>query len=95
MATIAAPLYNLLKSNVNFEWSPACEEAFQKIKKTLTTPPILGTPDVTKGPFTLTCDASLTGLGAVLTQETRWTGCHPSLLVKSTKCSSKKLLCYT
>lgn len=69
MATVAAPLYNLLKNKVVFKWTPECETAFQKIKQALTSPPILGTPDITKGPFTLTCDASLTGLGAVLTQE--------------------------
>ena len=69
MATTAAPLYKLLKARVEYKWSKECEKAFQLLKEQLTTAPVLGSPDVTKGPFTLTCDASLTGLGAVLTQE--------------------------
>lgn len=69
MATTAAPLYKLLKSKVTFEWTEECEQAFNKLKEQLTTPPILGTPDVNAGPFILTSDASTTGLGAVLAQE--------------------------
>ena len=69
MATTAYPLYKLLRADTPYEWTEECEKAFQTLKEQLTTPPILGSPDVTKGPFTLTCDASLTGLGAVLTQE--------------------------
>jgi len=69
LATLAAPIFALIRLGVPFVWSAECEEAFKIIKQKLVEPPILGTPDITKGPFTLTCDASLTGLGAVLTQE--------------------------
>ncbi|KAJ1518953.1 hypothetical protein ONE63_011441 [Megalurothrips usitatus] len=69
LATEASPLYELLRSKISFEWTEQCEQSFKRIKQLLTTPPVLGTPDVTKGPFTLTSDASLTGLGAVLSQE--------------------------
>ncbi|KAK3918366.1 Retrovirus-related Pol polyprotein from transposon 17.6, partial [Frankliniella fusca] len=69
MTTIAAPLYHLLKKGVEYHWSEECNNAFEKIKKQMTTAPILGSPDPSKGPFTLTTDCSLTGMGAVLTQE--------------------------
>ncbi|XP_034249687.1 uncharacterized protein LOC117650391 [Thrips palmi] len=69
LATIATPIFALMKQGVPFEWSNDCEKAFAEIKQKLVSPPILGTPDVEKGQFTVTCDASLTGLGAVLTQE--------------------------
>jgi hypothetical protein len=57
------------RQNVPLKWTQECEQAFQTIKQKLVSPPILGTPDVDKGFFTATCYASLTGLGAVLTQE--------------------------
>ena len=69
LATLATPLFRLTRLDVSFEWTQECEDAFRSIKEKLVSPPILGNPDVTKGPFTVTCDASLTGLGAVLTQE--------------------------
>ena len=69
MATLATPIFALVKQGVLFNWSKECAEAFDTIKQKLVSPPILGNPDVNKGAFTVTCDASLTGLGAVLTQE--------------------------
>ncbi|WVZ70548.1 hypothetical protein U9M48_019207, partial [Paspalum notatum var. saurae] len=47
-----------------------CEEAFQTLKKLLTSAPVLPQPDVTK-PFDVYCDASGNGLGCVLMQEGR------------------------
>ncbi|WVZ49839.1 hypothetical protein U9M48_001165 [Paspalum notatum var. saurae] len=47
-----------------------CEEAFQTLKKLLTSAPVLAQPDVTK-PFDVYCDASGNGLGCVLMQEGR------------------------
>ncbi|WVZ49208.1 hypothetical protein U9M48_000585 [Paspalum notatum var. saurae] len=47
-----------------------CEEAFQTLKKLLTSTPVLAQPDVTK-PFDVYCDASGNGLGCVLMQEGR------------------------
>ena len=51
-------------------WSPKCEEAFQTLKKLLTTAPVLAQPDITKS-FDVYCDASGTGLGCVLMQNRR------------------------
>ena len=60
----------LLKQGSVFEWSDACESAFQTLKKLLTTAPVLAQPDVTRG-FDVYCDASGIGLGCVLMQEDR------------------------
>ena len=67
---IVKPMTELLKNGVKFEWSPACEEAFQTLKDRLTTAPVLAQPDISKS-FDVYCDASRIGLGCVLMQEGR------------------------
>lgn len=64
---IAEPLNALKKKGHTFHWSPQCQKAFEHLKSFLTSPPILGHPDL-QLPFTVYMDASDTGLGAVLTQ---------------------------
>ena len=51
-----------------FQWSPECQESFEKLKEALITMPVLSYLDYSK-PFILETDASLKGLGAVLSQE--------------------------
>lgn len=67
MSTIVAPLTALTKKHVKFKWSLQCEEAFANIKNALISAPILSCPNF-KYPFTVQCDASSYGVGAVLTQ---------------------------
>ncbi len=67
---ISKPLTSLLQKNAKFFWSPQCEEAFQTLKKLLTSAPVLAQPDLAK-PFDVYCDASGNGLGCVLMQEGR------------------------
>ncbi|XP_072090659.1 uncharacterized protein [Arachis hypogaea] len=43
-ATKALPFFNLMKKGMAFEWTPACEEAFQHFKEILAAPPVLGKP---------------------------------------------------
>ncbi|WVZ58371.1 hypothetical protein U9M48_008650 [Paspalum notatum var. saurae] len=64
------PMTSLMKKNAKYVWSPKCEEAFQALKKLLTSAPVLAQPDVTK-PFDVYCDVSGNGLGCVLMQEGR------------------------
>ena len=65
---IAQPMTKLVQKEVKFVWNLACEEAFQALKKFLTTAPVLAQPDIDR-PFDVYCDASKTGLGCVLMQD--------------------------
>jgi hypothetical protein len=40
----AAPFYKCLRKDNNFKWTSECEKAFQELKQTLATPPILAKP---------------------------------------------------
>jgi hypothetical protein len=64
---LAAPLTALLKKNA-FLWSSTATTAFLNLKNAVTSPPVLRLPDFTK-PFVIECDASGSGLGAVLMQD--------------------------
>ena len=64
---IVAPLTNMLK-NDSFLWTTAAEEAFKKLKITMTQAPILSLSDFSK-PFIIECDASGVGIGAILLQD--------------------------
>ncbi len=64
---IAEPINALKKKGHSFHWSPQCQDAFEQLKAHLTSPPILGHPNL-QLPFIVYTDASDTGLGAVLTQ---------------------------
>ena len=82
-STIAKPLTSLLGGKMGkkgkgrrrtaegapeWKWGQDQEEAFNCLKKHLTSPPVLAYPDYTQ-PFILHTDASGVGLGAVLCQE--------------------------
>ena len=49
-------------------WTELCDKAFRQLKTKLISPPILSFPQFNME-FTVDCDASLEGLGAVLSQE--------------------------
>ncbi|GBO03898.1 Retrovirus-related Pol polyprotein from transposon 17.6 [Araneus ventricosus] len=66
-ANIARPLSNLTKKNVQWFWGPEQQDAFETLRKSLITPPVLKQPDGSK-PFRIRTDASSYALGAVLTQ---------------------------
>ncbi|RXN37938.1 Retrovirus-related Pol polyprotein from transposon 412 [Labeo rohita] len=82
-SSVAKPLFNLtaapkgkkvsLRGNVNFkklnagDWKLEHSEAFQKLKSALIESVVLAHPDFSR-PFILSTDASLDGLGAVLSQ---------------------------
>lgn len=67
-STIAAPLTNLQKKNARFEWTEDQQTAFDALKHALTHAPVLMAPDYDKE-FELDTDASLIGIGAVLSQK--------------------------
>lgn len=64
---IAEPLNSLKKKGQVFKWTKQCQQAFDQLKACLTSPPILGHPDL-QVPFIVYTDASDTGLGAILSQ---------------------------
>ena len=64
---ICSPLFNLLKKGNPFIWSKECEEALTTLKHAMTTSPVLAFPNMNRE-FTLTCDASRSGLGFILGQ---------------------------
>ena len=61
---IAQPLYALI---VSFEWTDACEQAFQTLKEALVNAPILRAPDWEKV-FHVHIDASNFAIGCILAQ---------------------------
>jgi len=66
-ATISAPLHDLTKKGRTFNWTPECQEAFDHLKRVLTSAPILAMPDG-ESTFVLDTDAANSSIGAVLSQ---------------------------
>ncbi|GFW06160.1 hypothetical protein TNCV_36361 [Trichonephila clavipes] len=66
-AKISRPLSYLTKKKVKWQWGFDQQNAFQTLKNSLTTPPVLKQADGTK-PYIIRTDASNYALGAVLLQ---------------------------
>ena len=65
LSRVALPITSLQRKGKFFEWIEKCERAFQELKRTLTSAPIL----VVLGPsldFVVCIDASLDDIGAIL-----------------------------
>jgi hypothetical protein len=62
---IARPMTELLKKGVRFSWGNNCEQAFQTLRRLLTSAPVLAQPDITR-PFDVYCDASGMSFGRIL-----------------------------
>ncbi|XP_040296035.1 uncharacterized protein LOC121007851, partial [Bufo bufo] len=77
-SALAKPLTDLTKKKLPRQvlWSPECEVAFQALKTALVNAPVLVTPDPNKR-FIVHTDASMFGLGAVLSQIGEDGGEHP------------------
>ena len=69
-SNIAASMTTLTLKNVKFEWTNACGQIFQELKKRLATAPILTIPKGEDG-FVIYCDVSGQELGAGLMQDGR------------------------
>ncbi|XP_015940047.1 uncharacterized protein LOC107465581 [Arachis duranensis] len=64
---IALPLSQLLQKDVDFEFDSARAEAFEELRRALTTAPIVRGPDWTQS-FEIMCDALIHAVGAALAQ---------------------------
>lgn len=70
LSEVSAPLRELVKKDINFRWDGQVHgQAFNQIKKILSSPPVLRYFDTDCGTTTLQCDASESGLGACLLQD--------------------------
>lgn len=67
--TIAWPLTEQLKKD-SFQWEEAATQAFEKLKRAMTSVPVLALPDFSR-PFIVETDASGYGLRAVFMQNQR------------------------
>ena len=67
-SAIAAPLSELTKDTVKWEWGPSQQSAFDKLKHALVSGPVLALPDDSL-PFVVHTDASGFATGAVLMQD--------------------------
>ena len=64
---LVAPMTRLTRKEVKFMWDDSCERAFQELKRSRTSDPILIIPERGQR-YTKYCDASKDGLGCVLMQ---------------------------
>ena len=67
-ADIARPLHKACKQGKKLNWTEECQQAFERLKEALISPPILTYP-VNGKEFILDTDASNVAVGAVLSQE--------------------------
>ena len=67
-ATLTAPLRELTKKDVRYEWTQIHQNAFEKLKNTLATAPCMSYFDKRKQTF-VTVDASPVGISAILSQQ--------------------------
>ena len=73
---IARPLHALTRKDTPFQWSSACQQAFDNLKHAFTSAPVLTLPDHTR-PFRLITDTSDFAIGAVLEQPDEINRWHP------------------
>ena len=73
---IARPLFNLTKKGNSWNWTTECNTAFETLRQTMITSPVLRLLDHEK-PFTLITDASDYTMGMILEQNNALGRSHP------------------
>ena len=67
MAETSVPLFQLLKAEQKWAWTPECQVAFEDLKRKIISPPCLRLPDPNKT-FQVYTDASDYDFGGILSQ---------------------------
>ena len=75
-STVARPLLDLTKKDNRWDWTPACQQSFDELKKLFLSCPVLHLPDFAK-PFAIATDASKYASGAILLQTDTNGDWHP------------------
>ena len=65
---IAAPLHKLLQKDIKFVWDENCQKAFEELKNSLISAPVMAFPRYDQE-FVLYTDASDVGVGSILAQK--------------------------
>ena len=86
-ADISRVLTHLTKKDIEFKWTPECENCFQILKEFLQQAPILRYPDP-QANYTLYTDASKYAYAGILTQHSNGTD-HPMTYVSGLFCGSQ------
>src|SRR5258707_573613 len=73
---IACPLHALTRKSKDWSWGAAKQQAFDVLKSTITSTPMLTFPSKS-GPFCLECNASNYATGAVLLHQQEYILFHP------------------
>ena len=68
LAELQPPLDRICKKDTVWRWDPEHQRAFEGIKSVISSLPVLAYFDI-KSEYTIQCDASKHGLGAVMLQE--------------------------
>ena len=66
-ASVATPLFALLKKDIEYVWTSDCEKAMSTLKQSLASDPVLSVP-CEEGVFVLYTDWSLDAVSAILHQ---------------------------
>jgi hypothetical protein len=83
IATTAAPLRDLTKADVTWQWNPEHQNAFDKLKRIIMSADVLAFFDAKK-PTVIQSDASMRGLGCVLLQD-KMPVCYASCTMTETE----------
>lgn len=93
-SAISAPIRNLTKPDVPFNWTDECQKIFENLKKQLISTPVLALYNPTRE-TELHCDASSKGFGGILFQRQDDGKMHPiAYFSKSTSASEVMLHSY-
>ena len=66
-ASLAAPLFTLLKKDIKYLWTPECQSAFKALKYGLQKDPVLNIPsDEEEATYVLYTDWSINAICAIL-----------------------------